>query len=211
MTGTGQPSTCWGEGMPIRWYDGFHRDESIGMAVLQLLTVGGIPDLTMRAVARAARLALGTLGNHYGSKEQMLMGAAGAIGHLHVTDICTRAYAPTTLSGVLGSMSPRDREELTELKVWLDLTALGRSSAGIGEVVAGVEERHRALLRRQLRMDRDGVWADRHLDGVWAILQGIRSELVRPGSTLDLTTATDLCSRAADAAEVLAGTTEVRS
>ena len=197
--------------MAIRWHDAFRRDDSVGMAVQRLLTVGGIPELTMRAVARAARLALGTLGNHYGSKEQMLMGAARAIGHLHVDDLLARADEEATLAEALAVMSPRDAEELSELKVWQDIVTIGRSSRGVGEVVAAVEARHRALLRRRLQGLRDTAWAEHHLDGVWAVLQGVRSELVRPGSALDLERAAALCGRAGDAAEALAERGPLRS
>ena len=117
--------------MPIRWFDA-SRDDSVGMAVQQLLTVGGITDVTMRAVARTARMSLGTLGNHYGSKEQMLMGAARAIGTLYVDDLITRAAWDDTLAQVLAGYVPRDAEELLELKVWQDLVTVGRSSRGMG-------------------------------------------------------------------------------
>ena len=186
--------------MPIRWFDA-SRDDSVGMAVQQLLTVGGITDVTMRAVARTARMSLGTLGNHYGSKEQMLMGAARAIGTLHVDDLITRAAWDDTLAQVLAGYVPRDAEELLELKVWQDLVTVGRSSRGVGEVVAAVEARHRALLGRTLERYRGAEWTAGHLEAVWTLLQGVRTELIRPGGTLDITSAAGLAAQAADLAD----------
>ncbi len=189
--------------MAIRWY-GAGRDDSVGMAVMQLLMVGGISEVSMRAVARTARLALGSLGNHYGSKEQMLMGAARAIGDLHVDDMTSRASWEGSLADTLASHVPRDSEELVELKVWQELVTLGRSLSGVGEVVAHVEARYRASLGRTLERYQGPDGARRHLTGVWTVLQGIRSELVRPGTALDLDTAAALAGRAADAAAALA-------
>jgi len=190
--------------MPIRWYDA-SRDDSVGMAVMRLLSVGGMSGVTMRAVARTAQMSLGTLGNHYGSKEQMLMGAARTIGHLHVDDLGSRVFDESSLPGSLAAHSPRDAEELRELRIWHDLVALGRTMRGVGEVVAAVEERHRAVLRRLLLRHRNAAWADAYLEEVWAFLQGVATEVIRPGTTLDLQEAAALAARAADVAEALTG------
>jgi len=140
------------------------------------------------------------------------MGADRAYGTVYVADVITRPGWDDTLARVLAGSVPRDPEELTELKVWQDLVTIGRSSRGVGDVVAEVEARHRALLARTLGRYRGVEWTEAHLEAVWALLQGVRTELVRPGSTLDIASAAALAGRAADiAGRATAAPTTLRS
>jgi hypothetical protein len=81
----------------------------------------------------------------------------------------------------LGELVARDQYELTDLKVWLDLTALGRTDARVGHHVREGGARFRALLGRRLEDEAPLPEADR----MWLVLQAVWTDQLTPGKKLD--------------------------
>lgn len=178
--------------MTIRWERG-SRDESVAMGVVALIASGGLDAVTMRAVARTVRMSVGTLGNHYATRENVLATAAREFGDAHVDDIVDRpdrTVGPPKLSDFLTSLE----SELREQRVWYDLVAAGRSMPHVGHATAAVDARFRDLISYLLRDPTTGARPSSDtLDRFWITLQGLRIEQIQPGTTVSFSAAVAIC------------------
>ena len=166
--------------MTFRWTCASY-DEDIALVVHRLLREEGTPVLTMRGVARGARLSPGTLAHHYESKDLMIARCGRAIGRLLVDDLAGRLATAGGLAVRLGELVARDEEELHDVKVWLDLVALARTSPRLGEHVREAEDRFEEVLGRQL--EDTAAPGPAHL--VWLALQAVWAHQLTPGRPFD--------------------------
>ena len=176
--------------MSFRWRGEF-PSEPISQAVFTLIASNGITGATMRAVARQARMSVSGLSARYDGKADLLAVAARDIGLTHLADLeWNRTSISEPVEERLAGMVARNDQELTELRVWLELVAAGRTCPVIGEVTAHVDDCLRRLLLQVLAGPSHGVDADR----AWLWWQAIRTEQARPGTTLDVERAGQLCA-----------------
>jgi AcrR family transcriptional regulator len=169
--------------MTIQW-SCVSYDEDIARVVHHLLAEQGSQALTLPAVARAAKLSPGTLAYQFENKDLMIARCARVIGRLFVDDLVGRLGVGDVRTE-LAELVARNQYELADLKVWLDLAALGRTDARVGHHVREAGARFRALLGR--RIDDDGalpgvdrMWADR----MWLVLQAVWADQLTPGKEL---------------------------
>ena len=164
--------------MAIQW-SCVSYDEDIARVVHHLLAEQGSQALTLRAVARAAKLSPGTLAYQFENKDLMIARCARVIARLFVDDLVGRLGVGDARAE-LAELVARDQYELTDLKVWLDLTALGRTDARVGHHVREGGARFRTLLGRRLEDAAPLPGADR----IWLVLQAVWVDQLTPGKEL---------------------------
>ncbi len=163
--------------MGIQW-SCVSYDEDIARVVHHLLAEQGSQALTLRAVARAAKLSPGTLAYQFENKDLMIARCARVIASLFVDDL-VRRLGGGDMRAELTELVARDQYELRDLKVWLDLAALGRTDLRVGHQVREGGARFRAQLGRRLE-DTALPGADR----VWLVLQAVWTDQLTPGKEL---------------------------
>ena len=166
--------------MTIRWSCASY-DEDIALVVHRLLREEDVSALTMRGVARGARLSPGTLAHHYESKDLMIARCGRAIGRLLVDDLASRLAVALGIAERLSELVARDEEELHDVKVWLDLVAMGRTSPHLGGHIRDAEDRLEEVLGRHL--EDSAVPGAAHL--VWLALQAVWAHQLTPERELD--------------------------
>lgn len=165
------------------------RDDALALAVYELASDGGLEAVTMRAVARRARMAAGTITNNYATRDQLLATCASVLGRWMV-------WANTELLGTgdpARLLPPTDRADCYRrlLVVWRQLEACALTSPAVAEQV----ERANALDREMLAWHADGGRSP-VLTRRWLTVRGVQAELLRPGSGLTRELAAELLGQA---------------
>jgi AcrR family transcriptional regulator len=165
------------------------RDDAVALAVFELAAAGGLEAVTIRAVARGARMAAGTITNNYASRDRMLAVIATVLGRWVVW-----ANEAALRAGGLPDLLPGpELEDLYRrlLMVWAQLEAHALTSTA----VAGQVGRPNALALEMLAWHVSGA-PDAAMTPLWLTLRGLQAELLRPGTGLTREAAAALLAQA---------------
>jgi AcrR family transcriptional regulator len=149
--------------------------EDLAWSLVVLAGEHGLAAVSFRALARHTRLAPGTITNHYGSKPELFGVCATVIGRW-------LAYATTDHvedRGAIGLFpAPDDLTYRLLVSVWAQLRAYALTDATVDQRVRDMTPMlQRSVRDASLGLEEDGSAA-------WVCLEGLRQELVRPGSAL---------------------------
>jgi AcrR family transcriptional regulator len=149
---------------------GSRTDAMVG-GVNRVLVTRGVFGLTLRAIAEESRISSGSLLHHFGSRERVLIVAAGRTGRWLVREI----EAETWTAGVEAFL-PGDDDMVLLTRAWLGWCELWRSEPILDQVVDGVRanELHALAAVHDLRLSRPD------LDTLRALVDGLRSAVCAP-------------------------------
>lgn len=117
------------------------RGDSIIDALCQLLLRGGVPALSLRAVAAEIEMSASSILHQFGDRARLLHVATVRTGSKRLHDIEWFAVR----SGP-GAFLPATQAELDRDRVWLALGELARTHQGLGEVIAHLREEQGRIL-----------------------------------------------------------------
>jgi AcrR family transcriptional regulator len=149
--------------------------EDLAWSLAWLAGEGGLTAVTIRALARHARLSPGTISNHFSSKQELWARSAGVIARwlAHATSDHVQDR------GAVG-LFPAREDQTYRLLVsgWAQLRAHALTEPEMDRRIAGDQTMLERSAQGALSVDRS--WSV----PAWICLEGLRLELVRPGSTL---------------------------
>ncbi len=172
------------------------RNDAVAFAVYELASERGLEAVTIRAVAARARMAPGTITNHYATRDRLLAVCAAVLGRWLVwaNDQQVRSAGPRgLLPGPFREAEPGSAPDLYRrlLVVWGQLEAYALTSPAVAEQVGEVN----ALAREMLAWQRHGA-PNPALTPRWLVIRGLQAELLRPGTGLSVAQATELLAQA---------------
>ena len=173
----------WGMRTPQGWVIPMPTSlaEDLAWSLVVLAGELGLTAVSFRALARHARLAPGTITNHYATKQELLGVCTTVVGRWlayatadHVED-----------RGAIGLFPATDDVTYRLLVVvWAQLRAQGLTDVSVDQRVGAMTPMLQRRLTDALLELEPPAWA-----GGWVCVEGIRHELVRPGSELTPTDA----------------------
>jgi AcrR family transcriptional regulator len=138
-------------------FDSLARTDTITEGVTELIRDGGMPAVTMRAIAAATGVSQASLAAHLGGRQHLLQVVASRFGELRVEDMEQRA----SHEGLL-ALLPACEDDVADVRVWLSWCDLGRTNEGVGHAVAAVEDREWWLVVDLLIRDRNAQSDEHH-------------------------------------------------
>ena len=142
-------------------FDSLARTDTITQGVTTLIRDGGMPAVTMRAIAAATGVSQASLAAHLGSRQHLLQVVAARFGELWVEEMEQRAYGEGLMA-----LLPTCADDVADLRVWLSWCDLGRTNEGVGHAVTGVENREWWLVVGLILRDRLALSDGDHSLGV---------------------------------------------
>lgn len=161
------------DGLPPMWTIplGTTREEALAVAVVQLAAPGGMEAVTVRAVARQARTAAGTITNVYATKAELLGVCTSVIGRW----LAWATVAHLDERGVRGLFpEPDDVDYRALLVVWAQLEALALTRPPLDARVRAMN----TLVRESITM----CLAEGRVPQItrlWAVARGLQAEVLR--------------------------------
>ena len=150
--------------MPVpRLIDPVSRGDTIAEAAWRVIVAGGIPALTLRAVAAEARISPASLVHQFTDRARLMTTLCVRHGHDRLDTISRRTLA----EGAFAFLPTGDT--VSDERVWLAWCELGRSDPPIGEAVAAVRREERDMLDVVLRRSLD----EPGLDALRAVIDGL--------------------------------------
>lgn len=153
------------------------RGDMIMDAVRRVVLRGGLPALTVRAVAAEVEMSPSSILHQFDDKSRLLRVAAVSAGRTRL-----RAIEGGARRSGLGALLPSDREQLDRDRVWLAFVELARSEPDVAQVVG----HHRAEERRILGRIADLGPDDPAVLALAAVIEGLVSAMVTSASPLAL-------------------------
>jgi AcrR family transcriptional regulator len=179
-----------------RLIDSSSRADAMVEGVNRVLVTRGVFGLTLRSIADESRISTGSLLHHFGSRERVLIVAAGRTGRRFLEAI----EAETWTVGVEAFL-PGDDEMVLLTRAWLGWCELWRSEPVLDQVVGRVRanELHALASAHDLRLSRPD------LDTLTALVEGLRSAVCAPLNPMPPRRARQLLRTASSAALARAG------
>jgi AcrR family transcriptional regulator len=179
-----------------RLIDSSSRADAMVEGVNRVLVTRGVFGLTLRSIADESRISTGSLLHHFGSRERVLIVAAGRTGRRFLEAI----EAETWTVGVEAFL-PGDDEMVLLTRAWLGWCELWRSELVLDQVVGRVRanELHALASAHDLRLSRPD------LDTLTALVEGLRSAVCAPLDPMPPRRARQLLRTASSAALARAG------
>lgn len=146
-----------------RLIDPIARGETIAQAASRVIVAGGLPALTLRAVAAEARISPASLVHQFTDRARLMSTLCVLRGTDRLFDISRR----TLSEGALAFIPTNDT--VLDDRVWLAWCELGRSDAAIGEIVAEIRRDERDMLDAVLGRSLD----EPGLDALMAAIDGL--------------------------------------
>jgi AcrR family transcriptional regulator len=167
------------------------RADAMVEGVNRVLVTRGVFGLTLRAIAEESRISSGSLLHHFGSRERVLIVAAGRTGRWLIKAIEDEAWE----AGV-AAFVPGDDDMVLLTRAWLGWCELWRSEPVLDQVVDGVRanELHALAAVHDLRLSRPD------LDTLTALVEGLRSAVCAPRNPMPPSRARELLRIASSAA-----------
>lgn len=147
----------------------------LGDAAFDLVAESGHAALTLRAVARRMGISQSWLSDRFENRARMLAIATGVVGDRWFTWISARSR----YLGI-GAFLPDSDEGVVATRVWLSLIELGRVEEQTAFQVEHVRRDERSLLRHL----RGPATAEKQLDELVALTNGLRAGIADPLSPL---------------------------
>ena len=162
----------------------------------RVLVTRGVFGLTLRAIAEESRISSGSLLHHFGSRERVLIVAAGRTGRWLM-----KAIEDETWEAGVEAFLPGDDEMVLLTRAWLGWCELWRSEPILDHVVDEVraDELHALAAVHDLRLSRPD------LDTLTALVEGLRSAVCAPRRPMPPSRARELLRTASTAALARAG------
>jgi AcrR family transcriptional regulator len=164
------------------------RVNHLSAAITQLMIDGGIPAVTMRAVASAVRLSTGTINNHLGGRPRLLGLAAGCFYRQMSGDVAGRSW-PDRLLALL----PADDDDKDWVRAWLAWSELARDEEVAGYRSADSDDFERGYIARSYPHLEPG---DPTPDLLLAVVHGLRHAIARTDTSMPVERARELLSEA---------------
>ena len=136
-----------------RLIDADTRRHDIARATWRLILREGLGAVSVRNVAREARLSTGSVRHSFGTQAELLTFAMAAIGERLTERLAALEPAATALdaaAGVLAELLPLDEERRHEAAVWLAFVARARVDPELREIGERADETLRAIVRQAL-------------------------------------------------------------
>ena len=150
--------------------------EDLAWSLVSLASEAGLGAITIRSLARHARLSPGTISNHFASKQELWAMSSVVTGRWlaqatsdHVEDRGAIGLFPT----------PADSTYRLLVSAWAQLRAHALSDTEVDVRLQGMVPVLRLSAGRACVTREDGL-----PPAAWWCLEGLRQELVRPGSEL---------------------------
>ncbi len=160
---------------------------SLTLAVRNVLVLQGVPGLTLRAVAREARVSPSCLLHHYGNARRAIEVATLVFARERVETMRQRV----AMRGVEGLL-PMFPDDLVDARAWQGWLELGRTRDDLGRIVAGARRWERSLVRDALDHRVDGL----ELDALVAVVDGLQTAMSLPDRPLPLPRAHEVLAQA---------------
>lgn len=153
------------------------RTSAVTWAINDLIIEGGVPLLTMRAIAKRTGTSTSSLLHQFGNREHMLRVAAGQTARARLHDIAAR----TDSSGAFAFL-PADEPHVMHARLWLAWCEVWRYEEHIRRSIDDAHQRQRHMLAQVLP---PGTTTEQ-LDGTLALLDGLLAALTRPCDPMTL-------------------------
>jgi AcrR family transcriptional regulator len=150
--------------------------EDLAWSLVVLAGEQGLASVSFRALARHARLAPGTITNHYSSKQELFGVCTTQVGRwlTHATSDHVEDRGPLGLFP-----TPDDLTYLSLVSAWAQLRAYALTDASVDERASAMVPLMGATVREAF--PEPGLL---NLSAAWICLEGLRAELIRPSSDL---------------------------
>ncbi len=150
--------------------------EDLAWSLVALAGEQGLASVSFRGLARHARLAPGTITNHYASKQELLGVCTTQVGRwlTHATSDHVEDRGPLGLFP-----APDDLTYRSLVSAWAQLRAYALTDASVDERASAMVPLMSATVREAFAGPE--LW---NPTAAWICLEGLRAELIRPGSDL---------------------------
>ncbi len=141
-------AVLWWAGRVPRKIDYADRGDLIVDSVCRVIRRGGLPALSLRAVAGEIGMSPSSLLHQFDNRARLLSVSAGRVGAARVRLATWRCHN----RGPVGLL-PLRQDELERARVWLAFVELARCEEAVAEVVAHVRGEERQILVRSTGLD----------------------------------------------------------
>jgi AcrR family transcriptional regulator len=158
-----------------RVFDPRVRGDMAVEAVCSVILNGGLPALSVRAVAGEIGMSASSLMYQFTDRARLLRVVALKVGHARLNFIGHAAR----YDGLLAFIPDRE-EQVINARVWLAFVELGRSDAGLGPSIASLRRQERELLEYLVDDELDGAG----LDALGGVVDGLVAAMFAPEDPL---------------------------
>lgn len=176
---------------------GDRRDE-LADVVLDLTAERGLDAVSVREVATAAGVSIGTVQHHFGTKDALLLAAFERVVRAtrdRVAAVSTAGTKAARIARVLGQLLPLDDHRTREARVYLAFAARAAATPAL----AAVQSELLTELRSELAAVLGGRAAVERATLLLGVVDGLALQQVSSTDRLDPTTLRRVLARAVDA------------